>query len=520
MKKVAKEITKDFAVLTEKYYTLEKQNKKIRKSLKEFEDIFHNYNDSIFIINEFGKILKTNQTAQTLYNYTSKEILSKSIFEICSELERIKITELLNQPLIETLNSWESEHKTKNGNVLKVKVHVKKIKFENQNCIMIIVHDVSESDNYNNVLENQKDLFMALMNNITDRIYFKDVNSKFILINKEMISNLQLTNADDAIGKCDHDFFDKKHADQALSDEKKVIRTKRAIISKFEKERVQNTNKDYQWVNTTKVPIINKNGKVTGIVGISRNVTAIKNAENKVLKYAKELQYINAAKDKFFSILAHDLKNPFFSLLGYVELIQKNYNELSDSEKVELLNNISSISKNSYQLLENLLQWASTQSGRIEYRPKEIDLKNYVEYIVEFFTPIAQKKNIVIVNNITNSCKAYADSDMIRTVLRNLITNAIKFTPQDGKVSIDSLDKNNFFKITVSDSGCGLDKEHLNNLFRIDMNHKSTGTCNEEGTGLGLIICKEFIERNGGRISVKSKLGKGSMFSFTVPKQI
>jgi signal transduction histidine kinase len=199
-------------------------------------------------------------------------------------------------------------------------------------------------------------------------------------------------------------------------------------------------------------------------------------------------------------------------------MLSNNYDEYSDEERKQYIDNIIKISKNSYQLLENLLGWAQSQTGRIEYCPKIIDVSLLLREVIDLLSPMAGKKSIAIKNFMTESIEVYADSDMMRTVLRNLITNAIKFTNIEGVIKISQSETERNIKITIQDNGQGMDMETAKNLFKIDSYHKSIGTLNEKGTGFGLIICKEFVEKNGGNISVQSKEGKGSKFSFTIPK--
>ncbi|MCB0745389.1 MAG: PAS domain-containing sensor histidine kinase, partial [Ignavibacteriae bacterium] len=465
-----------------------------------------------------GTILETNNTACKKYGYTHSEYQNLNFFELIPNPFRNNIKKNLEQIIFKKNITIETPQIPKKGKEFSVELDLKAFNNEGKKTVLVTAKDVYSNKTYIEQLENERELFQALMDNIPDRIYFKDINSKFTMIDKAHAVGFNLKSPSEAIGKCDHDFFDKKHADQALKDERKIIKTKKGIISKFEREKIQLSGNQYEWVHSTKVPIINKSGEVTGIVGITRSASDLKNAENKILKYAKELQYLNATKDKFFSILAHDLKNPFFSLLGFAELLSNNFDELTDEEKKEYISYIIKISKNSYQLLESLLKWAATQTGRIEYCPQKLDLKILLDNSTEFFTPIAQKKKINIENNIKSAAMVYADPDMMRTIIRNLLTNAIKFTKNDGVIKLDAIEESRNYKIIVSDCGMGMDTQTIKNLFRIDTAHKSIGTSNEIGTGLGLIICKEFVEKNGGHINVTSKLGKGSKFSFTVPK--
>lgn len=512
------EYDSDLESLKRKVLLQEEQIRTLTESTGKYKNLFDISSNAIFILDMDGMITEVNDVAMQNYDYTAYDNSSIPFIETISEASRNMFRTTFEKIILEGFSVFETEQITKNGKEIPVELNCKVFKYNGQNSIQIIARDMSTIKAHQEELENGRDLFQTLMDNIPDRIYFKDLNSKFTFINKAQASNFLLENPEDGIGKCDHDFFDKKHANQALNDEKVIIKTKKEIISKIEREKILSPNREYEWVNTTKVPIINKNGDVTGIVGISRNVTDLRNAERKVIKFAKELQYLNAAKDKFFSILAHDLKNPFFSLLGFAEMLENNYEKLSDDEKKDYINNIIKISKNSYQLLENLLQWARSQTGRIEYRPQEIDLKILLDESADFFKPIAQKKNIYIKNNVKNSINVYADPDMMKTIIRNLVTNAIKFTKNGGNVRIDSTDEKSCYKITVSDFGIGMDEETINNLFRIDVKHNTIGTSNEMGTGLGLILCKEFVEKNGGKINVHSLLGEGSKFSFTVPR--
>jgi len=239
--------------------------------------------------------------------------------------------------------------------------------------------------------------------------------------------------------------------------------------------------------------------------------------ELKVEQRTQELRELNATKDKFFSIIAHDLKNPFNTLMGFSELMLMNMAAFKKEQIQEYINIIFTTSKNTYSLLENLLDWSHSQTGRIQMDPGYINLSRIVEENVSLMGSIAEKKGVMLVNNVDNKCTAYADENMIKTVVRNLISNAIKFTPKGGEVTVSySRDKDKMI-ISVTDTGVGIKPENLEKLFRIDVNFTLKGTDDEEGTGLGLILCKEFITRNKGEISVKSTFGKGSEFSFGIP---
>jgi len=243
-------------------------------------------------------------------------------------------------------------------------------------------------------------------------------------------------------------------------------------------------------------------------------------AEIKLRESEKMLKELNATKDKFFSIVAHDLKNPFNTLIGFSNLLLNTGLNLSEEKKTNYLELIYKASKRGYSLLENLLEWSRSQTGRLEIKPQEFVLKQSIKECMNLHYSSAEKKFVSLTEQIDDTTKVFADVNMFTTVMRNLISNAIKFTPENGKIDITAIEKETEVQINVSDTGLGVSKESKEKLFRIDVNHSTPGTNQEQGTGLGLILCKEFIEKNKGKIWVESALGEGSIFSFTLPKKV
>ncbi len=229
------------------------------------------------------------------------------------------------------------------------------------------------------------------------------------------------------------------------------------------------------------------------------------------------LMQLNSTKDKFFSIIAHDLKNPFTAILGFSELLSTKYNKLPEEKKLKYSEVIYNSSKNIYSLLENLLQWARTQTDKIVFEPVVFNLKQLVDQNIALLKENLTDKKITVSPNIEERCNVYADRNMINTVIRNILSNAIKFTNINGKILINSLKKNGVVEVSIKDNGIGMSEKETRKLFRVDINFSRNGTGGEIGTGLGLILCKEFIEKNGGTIWVESMTGKGSKFLFTIP---
>jgi PAS domain S-box-containing protein len=254
----------------------------------------------------------------------------------------------------------------------------------------------------------------------------------------------------------------------------------------------------------------NVNGEPIRSLGTVLDITELKEAE-----FA--LKELNATKDKLFSIIAHDLRSPFTGILGFSELLIENLNNFDDVETVAYLKIINSSAKSTLVLLDNLLSWAKTQTGQITFNPKKINLSSITSETIELSKTIAIGKHISISQIKPDDIEVYADKDMLKTVLRNLISNAIKFTKSGGKISVSVRKDESYVEIAVSDNGLGMNDETINKLFRIETNYTTTGTEDEKGSGLGLILCKDLVEKQGGKIGVESELGKGSIFKFTLP---
>jgi signal transduction histidine kinase len=230
-----------------------------------------------------------------------------------------------------------------------------------------------------------------------------------------------------------------------------------------------------------------------------------------------QLEKLNIDKDRFISILAHDLKTPFNSVIGFLEILSNDYQKLEPDKLENYISYSHGAAKNAYNLLEDLLKWS--QSGKLPYQPEYQDFKGIFNHIVKSLEINAELKNIKILYQGKNDAKVFADSYMLKTILRNLVSNAIKFTNNGGQILIQAEENQGNMKISVSDNGIGIEPDDLQKLFDISHVHTTKGTADEKGSGLGLYLTKEFIERHNGTIHVESIYGKGSTFSFFIPAE-
>lgn len=266
------------------------------------------------------------------------------------------------------------------------------------------------------------------------------------------------------------------------------------------------------------------------VLATGRDLTETKKVVKELMRHNHELEESNLSKDKFFSIFAHDLKNPFQGLLGFIDLLYEDLDELSNEQVKEYLSNVRNASYHTYALLENLLEWSRIQSGKMPFTPTVFNIHDEINSVLTVLDNNATQKDIKLINEVDSEIKVEADRNMIRSIVQNIVTNSIKFSNANGRVVIRGRVPNNYSKtksskeqgdgqwleISIADNGIGIPEEILPKLFKLNGQYSSAGTANEPGTGLGLVLCHEMVEKNGGRIWAESIPGQGTTFIFTI----
>ncbi len=324
--------------------------------------------------------------------------------------------------------------------------------------------------------------------------------------------NQRSRNPEDIIGKTDADLFAPEDLEWIIPLKKEILETgKENYVEKWLTSKGQKF-----FLGISYEPLRDSTGAITSIGMATIDFTEKKLAEIELENNNIKLAEINSTKDKFFKIIAHDMKNPFITLIGASELLHSHANTYTSEKVFALSKLIHEASKSGYDMLLNLLEWAKTQSGSMSFQPELIDLERLIFKDLSSIIDNAGNKEIKLKFDIDFNLKIKADRNMLETILRNLISNAVKFTPRSGEVTVKTEKDNDALIFSVKDSGIGIHEKDVNKLFRNDVRYTIPGTEHEGGTGLGLILCKEFVERHGGKIWVKSKVKKGSTFFFTL----
>lgn len=354
----------------------------------------------------------------------------------------------------------------------------------------------------------------SIFNNMGDSVFVKDDQSRLLLVNDAFCKLFQLSRSE-IIGKTLAEIV-------PIDERESFLKIDKAVIN----EGIENINEETLTINNTtkiistrKSRFIDSNGKIY-LVGAVRDITDKKNAENALVESEKKYRKLNATKDKLLSIIAHDLRSPFNNIIGLSSLLQKKSEGFEDKQSEKYIDIINATAKETLGLLDNLLNWAKSQTGELIIKSEKITLSSTIEQVISLENKLAATKEILLKYKGFDDIDLYTDQNILKIILRNLISNAIKFTNNGGNINVLSAQKGDFVEISVEDDGVGMSKKTVEKLFDIYRTKTLLGTANEVGTGLGLALSKEFVNKLGGEISVTSEVGKGSIFTILLPLKL
>ncbi len=398
--------------------------------------------------------------------------------------------------------------------------------YQGQIAMQTVFRDMTERKRMENALAEERNLLRTLINTLPEHIYIKDVHSRFLLANNAALQSLGFQTLDDVIGKTDFEVFPYEIAARHYTNEAALFVSGAPIVN-HEEMNLFRKRDGIAWYQTTKVPFRDLRGDIAGLVGINHDISEMKHAEERLRVAHQELREkndqlheLNASKDKFFSIIAHDLRAPFNTLLGFANLLLERIETSSRDELKRHVETLLMSAQRLFALLENLLTWSRVQRGLIQYEPQPLDLRYLAASALDALHSTADQKQIALKNEVTERLWVEADYYMTTTVMRNLLSNALKFTPSGGEVVMAAREREREIEVSVSDTGVGMKPEALAMLFRIDAHHTTTGTAGEHGSGLGLILCHDLVKKNGGTIRGESAVGSGTIFRFTLPRYL
>lgn len=401
------------------------------------------------------------------------------------------------------------------GSVFDAEVVAIATTFNNKPAGQVIVKNITERKQSEQALKESEEKWKTIINTSPDGIAIASLDGEIIFVSEKLFAMLGYSVNSEMKGRNIFEFLDESYHFKATNLFGELLKGNYTGVAEFQFIK-KDGSRVFMEINAE---ILHDNeGTAQSVFFALRDITERKQAEEELMRLNHQQKELNATKDKLFSIIAHDLRSPFSSILGFSELLIKNIRKYEIDESVKFIEQINISAKHTLNLLDNLLDWAKTQTGQIDFKPQEFSLQPVIQELVSVLNPSAEIKGISLNQIELDDIEVYADHNMLKTILRNMISNAIKFTHLNGKIDISAISKEDHVEFTVADNGIGMDNETVNKLFGRYINPTIFGTANEKGSGLGLILCKEFIEKHGGRIWVISEIGKGSEFKFILPK--
>ncbi len=502
------------------------ERKQAEQALQENRNFLNNLLDSIpipvFYKDQHGKYLGVNLAYESFIGKTKEELIGKTVFDI-SDPELAQTYHAKDQELFDNVGVQIYESQVKNvANEIRDVVFNKATLVDlNGNITGIVgaITDLTEHKQAEKALLLSEKKYRLIADNVSDVIWQMDAKTHRFTYISPSVERLTGYKAEEVL-KYPFEWILTPRSQKMTERIIPILQSNykqgeyETFVYELEHPCINGTT---VWTETTTRYLVDEETGRLIVYGSARNITVRKKAQEEIVLKNKELQKVNMQKDKFFSIIAHDLKSPFNSIVGFSELLIQEINEMHYDEAKNYAEIILKSSERAMDLLLNLMEWTRSQTGRMDFNPEKVEMTSLITQIALFFQDIAGQKSIKIKKVLPHSAQAYCDKSMISTVLRNLVSNAIKFSRPDSEITISMHHNSKELIIIVKDQGVGIPKERIDQLFQIDKSISTEGTNHELGTGLGLILCKEFIEKHGGTIRVKSELERGSVFIISIP---
>ncbi|MDD3559641.1 MAG: PAS domain S-box protein [Melioribacteraceae bacterium] len=499
------------------------EKKHAEKDLLLIRSIFDASQDGVAVTYDRKIILANKRTAEIFGFDSVSDIYGKNILDFIIDEDKKEFTEFVNSLSNETKETPRIEFRAfrKDGTQIIIENSISKYEFEGDWYYVSVMRDISAQKQTQRELKQSEERLRSITENIDEFMWTAEN------IEGSLRQVFYTAAVEKITGYTSEEFVENNHLWHRIihpNDQNYVIkRMKRfyrdpASNSTEIEYRIQNREGNIIWIKNRINLIRNNKGVIEKIYGSVRDISLSKRAEEKLQESANNLKALNETKDRFISIVSHDLRTPFSSILGFTDILLSDP-KMEESKRMEYINFIQESSKNMLSLVNSLLDWTRLQTGRIHFEPERINATYVVSKVVQMLSGASLRKSINLTSLLDKDVYVHADENLLLQVLSNLISNAIKFTQTNGIIEISAepiVDKKQI-KFCVRDNGKGIDEEDLEKLFRVDTKFSTTGTMGETGTGLGLSLCKEIVEKHGGEIWAESQINEGSAFYFTIP---
>ena len=487
----------------------------IKASEHKFRSLVSNANLGIVIIQNM-KVKYANPTAYIMFGYSENEVIPVDSFDYIHPGDISYVRNMYYNRIAGEIK--ENDHQIrmlrKDKSTIYVSFRVTKIDWDGYPALLVFTNDITDTIQAKIDLKESEDKYRKIFQNIQDVYYEVTLDGKILIVSPS-IDRIAGMSSDSLIGKKIIDFYENPQDRDTLIS----ILLNKGFAEDYEIILKDNNGRRFICSITTSIVYDEENMPVK-IVGVMRDITSRKENEIKLKESEDKLKQLVKQKDSLINLIAHDLKSPISGFMELTKDIHNNYSTLSLNEMKQAIAALNKSSTKIYNMLDNLLQWSRSQAGSIEVKPQTFNISELINNTTDLYSIKISNKRLNVINEVGESVLAYADKAMIGTVIQNLLNNAIKFTHDDGEISFSSDCVEDTQCIRIKDNGIGIPEEHLDSLFRITGQYLQQGTRGETSSGLGLIVCKEFLKKNNGQISVVSRKDIGTEFIINLPAKI
>ncbi len=486
---------------------------------RELDALWNNPAFGALLTDLSGSILRVNKTFLKFSGYEENEVLDSSWKDFGISVEEKEFEDEVKK-LIRTKEEFvqfQFPLLAKSSKVSVTDYFVTTV-FNEEGEPEALLHIVIPRDNFSPgepILKYQKDFLHTLLNSIPNPVYYKNNKGIFLGCNKKF-EELFNEKVDEIFGKSEYEIFPEEFAAKEYNTDLEIVRSQSKLSYYVTYEKPDGLSVELE---INKSVFLDKNGNIAGIIGIINDVTEQKKFEITLIESQEKLKESNKNKDKLFSVISHNLRSPFTTILGFSDILVDEFDNYSDEDKKSFAREIQKSARFAYSLLNNLLLWTKSQIGNLQPKDEFLDLTVFVDEVIHGIKQKAEKKNIILENRIPEHFNIFADKTLLTNILENILDNAIKFSYEKSRVVISANKTEDSILLEVKDSGVGINEENLSKILNFE-EHITTsyGTGKEKGTGLGLIICKELLSKMNGELIIKSQKDVGTTVTVKLPK--
>ena len=477
-----------------------------------FNQLVYQVNDIVWIANGDGSnLIDLNASFNDYFGFTAEQVNQNPNIWIDSIHPNDKESVEKSNEDLYTFGNTECEYRIIKPDGSITWLHERKSIVYNNDGKPVKMGGIASDTTEKKLLEEQLRIKDYALENSPNAVILINPDGVITYVNKSYLTLFEYEHEKEILGKNIKEFSSPVNYNNTLD-----IINKKGVYT-TEKEHARNDGSRFNTLILASSVMGNTEAPCIMVIFI--NITEMKTLEANLKNSEAKLARLNNDKDRFFTIIAHDLKSPFNGILGLLKILSENYHDYSDEQRINIINASQASSQKAYTLLLDLLEWARLQSGNIGVENEELNISEIIKNNINLYSNESEIKKIVIINNIDPCSLAIVDRNSINTLIRNLFINAIKFTHNQGRITFDFADRQHAFELSISDTGRGMSKETLNKLFKLHENVSTIGTNNEKGTGLGLLICNEIIIKNKWKLNIESQLEIGTTFRILIPKK-